>query len=260
LARFERLQGTPWDAAAAFIEERAGAGLTMGALARRAGLSANAAARLASDLAREGIAVLVNDTLFGAAFVKARMAGLLDAVAQHHRASPHSEGLPREEARERFFGTASPLLFPHVLHVLAGAGQLVVRDVLSLPGKGVTLTSEEAKAQAALERLFRDAGLAPPALPDAAAAARVSTAVADRVVRLLLRQKRLTKIDALLFHTETLERLKQDMSALKAADPNVDVAAFKNRFGVTRKYAIPLLEWLDRERITRRIGDSRIVI
>jgi selenocysteine-specific elongation factor len=52
------------------------------------------------------------------------------------------------------------------------------------------------------------------------------------------------------------------MSALKAAHaaPNVDVAAFKDRFGVTRKYAIPLLEWLDRERITRRIGDSRIVI
>jgi selenocysteine-specific elongation factor len=86
--------------------------------------------------------------------------------------------------------------------------------------------------------------------------------VADRVVRLLLRQKTLTKVDALLFHTETLERLKHEMSALKAAHaaPNVDVAAFKDRFGVTRKYAIPLLEWLDRERITRRVGDSRIVL
>jgi selenocysteine-specific elongation factor len=261
-ARFERLQGASRDAAVAFVEERAAAGLTIAALARRAGLPADTAARLASDLAREAVAVLVGDTLFGAAIVKALTARLVDGVAQHHRASPHSEGLPREEARERFFGAASPALFPHVLRVLADAGQLVVRDVLSLPGKGVTLTSEETDAQAALERVFRDAGLAPPALPDAAAAARVPTAVADRVVRLLLRQKTLTKIDALLFHTETLERLKHDMSALKAAHAaaNVDVAAFKDRFGVTRKYAIPLLEWLDRERITRRVGDSRIVL
>jgi selenocysteine-specific elongation factor len=40
----------------------------------------------------------------------------------------------------------------------------------------------------------------------------------------------------------------------------VDVAEFKNRFGVSRKYAIPLLEYLDRERVTRRVGDVRVVL
>ncbi len=260
--RFGRLNSSAREAALAFIDERGATGLPIPALARRAGLSVDAAASLASNLAQERLAVLVADMLFSAALVKALAARLVRAVEQHHGAAPHSEGLPREEARERVFGAAAPVLFPQVLADLADAGTLVVRDRISLPGRGVTLTAEETVARTALERVFRDAGLAPPGIQEAASAARVSSELADRVVRLLLRQKTLTKVDALLFHTETLERLKHDMSALKAADapPTLDVAGFKDRFGVTRKYAIPLLEWLDRERITRRVGDSRIVI
>ena len=87
-------------------------------------------------------------------------------------------------------------------------------------------------------------------------------AVADRVTKLLLRQKTLVKLDTLLFHGDALERLKQEVRALKGQGgrATVDVAGFKERYGVSRKYAIPLLEWLDRERITRRTGDARIVL
>jgi selenocysteine-specific elongation factor len=72
----------------------------------------------------------------------------------------------------------------------------------------------------------------------------------------------LVKVDTLLFHEEVLKRLKQDVAALKSsgADARLDVAAFKQRFGVTRKFAIPLLEYLDRERVTRRVGESRVVL
>jgi selenocysteine-specific elongation factor len=47
---------------------------------------------------------------------------------------------------------------------------------------------------------------------------------------------------------------------MKAAQATLDVAAFKERFGVSRKFAIPLLEWLDRERVTRRVGDARVIL
>jgi selenocysteine-specific elongation factor len=47
---------------------------------------------------------------------------------------------------------------------------------------------------------------------------------------------------------------------MKGTAAKVDVAAFKERYGVSRKYAIPLLEWLDRERVTRRTGDARVVL
>jgi selenocysteine-specific elongation factor len=91
----------------------------------------------------------------------------------------------------------------------------------------------------------------------------VSSAVADRVLKLLQRQKVLVRLDTLLFHDEALKQLKADVAALKAAagaSARIDVATFKERFGVTRKYAIPLLEYLDRERLTRRVGDARVIL
>ena len=83
------------------------------------------------------------------------------------------------------------------------------------------------------------------------------------MVKLLLRQKVLVRVDMLLFHDEALRQLKDEVAALKASAggaARIDVATFKERFGVTRKFAIPLLEYLDRERVTRRMGDTRVVL
>ena len=72
------------------------------------------------------------------------------------------------------------------------------------------------------------------------------------------------KIDTLLFHDEALKALKAQVAALKAGgkpeDAKIDVATFKARFDVSRKFAIPLLEYLDRERVTRRVGDVRLIL
>jgi selenocysteine-specific elongation factor len=82
------------------------------------------------------------------------------------------------------------------------------------------------------------------------------------VAKLMVRQKTLVKVDTLVFHGDALERLKHDVRGMKAeaGAPTVDVARFKERYGISRKYAIPLLEWLDRERVTRRVGDARVVL
>jgi selenocysteine-specific elongation factor len=73
----------------------------------------------------------------------------------------------------------------------------------------------------------------------------------------------LVKVDVLLFHDEALRRLKAEIAGMKLAGgraARLDVASFKERFGVSRKFAIPLLEYLDRERLTRRDGDSRVIL
>jgi selenocysteine-specific elongation factor len=103
--------------------------------------------------------------------------------------------------------------------------------------------------------------LSPPDIATAASTAGIATSVADRVSKLLVRQKTLVKVDTLLFHVQSLDRLKQEVKALKGQGAaKVDVAGFKERYGVSRKYAIPLLEWLDRERVTRRVGDARVIL
>ncbi|NUR54654.1 MAG: selenocysteine-specific translation elongation factor [Acidobacteria bacterium] len=261
-ARFARLNGTTADAVHWFVEERAGAGLSLDEAARRSGLTVAEATAIASELAAHGRVMRIGSRLFDAALVRTLETRLLAAVDEHHRGDAMSEGWPREEARGRVFGRAAAELFDDVLARLGAAGTLVVRDRLAIPGRGSSLTPEEAHAASTLDRAFLDARFAPPDLASAASAAGLPAALADRVARHLQRQKRLVKIDTLLFHADALAQLKREVMLMKESGSaaRVDVAAFKERYGISRKYAIPLLEWLDRERVTRRVGDARVIL
>jgi len=84
---------------------------------------------------------------------------------------------------------------------------------------------------------------------------------AQKIVTLLLRDKLLVKIsDELVFHRSALQQLRRLVADQKAKSPKMDVAKFKELTGVSRKYAIPLLEYLDRERVTKRVGDTREIL
>ncbi len=264
LGRFRHLDGSGDPdgidrAVLTFVAERGQAGLPSSALLRRAGLSRVAADATIRRLEGRRQIVQVADLLVAPSVLQALSDKLLAALKAHHNSQPLSEGLPREEARERIFGRASPHIFDHVLSRLAAEQKIVARDRLALAGHQVSLSAEESQARDAIERLFKEAGLAPPDPTAMQAAARAPAAVVDRMAALLVRQKRLVKLDSLFFHADALAGLKADVRGMKG-HARVDVSAFKERYGITRKYAIPLLEYLDRERVTRRVGDSRIVL
>ena len=260
--RFTRLNGGDEQAVVAFVQERGASGLDAEALSRRAGMTTADVSRVCADLVKAGALAAVGREVFSATVVETLERRLLAAIAEHHRSNPIVEGLPREEARERIFGQAPHALFEDVLRRLIAQGKVTGRDRLAQPGRGVSLTAEEARAHEGLDRVFRTAGLAPPDVAGAASAAGVPAAVADRISKLLVREKTLVRVDTLLFHAAALEQLKQEVRDLKGQGTpvKVDVAGFKERYGVSRKYAIPLLEWLDRERVTRRVGDARVVL
>jgi selenocysteine-specific elongation factor len=250
------------EAVTVYIRERAGAGLPKTALVSRAGLAPAPAAALINKLVQSGDVVAVADLLVSATVVGQLSERLIQELEAHHRANPLSEGMPREEARERVFGRVALPVFEHVLERLVAARRIVARDRLALEGHSVSLSPEEARVQEHLLALYRHANLAPPDAAAAAVSAGSSKETVERVMKLLLRQRVLVKVDTLVFHAQALESLKQDVRTLKAlgSSARVDVTAFKEKYGITRKYAIPLLEFLDRERITRRVGDSRVVL
>jgi selenocysteine-specific elongation factor len=123
---------------------------------------------------------------------------------------------------------------------------------------------EDEPLRAQVEAVVRQARLTPPDGEAIATEARLPRPVVDRLIVELVRAGRLVRLGTLTFHREPLDALKAELKGLAAAAPgtkvHVDVAAFKTRYGVSRKYAIPLLEWLDRERVTRRVGEARIVL
>ena len=84
---------------------------------------------------------------------------------------------------------------------------------------------------------------------------------AQQIVTLLLRDRTLVKVnEELVFHRQALEELKAKLVEMKKTSPKLDISRFKDMTGVTRKYAIPLLEYLDREHVTRRVGDERVIL
>jgi selenocysteine-specific elongation factor len=90
---------------------------------------------------------------------------------------------------------------------------------------------------------------------------KVDRVRAQKIVTLLLRDKVLIKIsDDLVFHRSALEALRRQIAAYKLQSSKIDVAKFKELTGITRKYAIPLLEYLDRKRVTKRVGDAREIL
>jgi selenocysteine-specific elongation factor len=262
-ARFSRLGAAPdrREAVMVFIEERAGAGLPRTALVGRAGLTPADAAAVMRELLEAQIVTAVGELLVSSAFLRERGDALMQAVKAHHATQPLSPGLPREEARERLFGRAAPEVFDHVVDGLQAAGKLIARDTLSVVGHQLSLSREELAARDSLGALFRAAALAPPDPKQAHSAAAVDAGVAERMLKLLVREKVLIRIDDLLFHADALVKLKSDLKARKEnGDTRLDVALFKDRYGITRKFAIPLLEYLDRERVTRRVGDARVIL
>jgi selenocysteine-specific elongation factor len=269
LARFGELVGTDEHALRVMLDERGREGLPLIALGTRLGLRGDAAmAAMAEritgtrDGQQTGYAVRIGDLLISRAVI-VRLSGLLVAqVKAHHAAQPDSEGLPREEARDRLDVTAR--VFDFIVERLTAAGTLGGRDRLALPAHRAAVPDVDAAALARAESIVRDAGLKPPDAAEFAQQMGLPAAAADRLIQFLVRQKRLVKIGALVFHTDALTLLKDETRALKAGAVNgratVDVASFKTRYGVSRKFAIPLLEYLDRERVTRRAGDERIVL
>jgi selenocysteine-specific elongation factor len=130
-----------------------------------------------------------------------------------------------------------------------------------LPGRGVVMQDEEAESKKSIEDAFAVAGLRVPALHEVIAGLRVDKTRAQKIVTLLMKDKVLVKIsDGLVFHRGALEELRRLVAAQKARSPKMDVAKFKELTGVSRKYAIPLLEYLDRERVTKRVGDAREIL
>jgi selenocysteine-specific elongation factor len=259
--RFARLSQGSAAAATAMIVEAGLQGLPVAQLGSRVACPADEQVELLEEWQRSGTAVRVGDVLVDGGRLAAVADQLLAVVRQHHAGHPLEEGIPREEVRERLFSTAAPGVFEHVLAALSRTQQIVARDRVALRGHTLAFTDEEAGARDAMVRLVGEAGLSPPDGAELAARIGARKEVVDRVANLLVRQKVLVRIGDLLFHAAALAQLKHEVQSLKQHNTDrIDVATFKDRYQVSRKYAIPLLEFLDRERITRRVGDARLIL
>ncbi|HYG11657.1 MAG TPA: selenocysteine-specific translation elongation factor [Pyrinomonadaceae bacterium] len=190
-------------------------------------------------------------------------------VEAHHKREPLQRGLARETLRERLFAHVAPEIFRSVLAAAEGAGLLVSeRDIVRAGGHTLALSAADSELHARLEQIYREAALEAPTFDDALARAaggkQIAREHARKILQLLIDSGALVRVsNELLVHREALARLVETLGEYAARhEPErlIDVAAFKDLANVSRKYAIPLLEYLDRARITRRAGDRRLIL
>jgi selenocysteine-specific elongation factor len=194
---------------------------------------------------------------------------LIDQLEKFHAANPLVTGLPKEDLRSRT-GAGGPLrpvapstlLFNALLHALAAQGKIDVQgETVRLAGRKVQMTPEEQAAKEQISEAFEKRGLEVPSPQEVLAKLRIDRLRAEKLLQILLRENVLCKVnEELIFHRSALRQLKDLLARRKAQSNRINVTVFKEITGLSRKYAIPLLEYLDREHVTRRQGDERIIL
>jgi selenocysteine-specific elongation factor len=262
IARLQRLRQSEQDAVMAAIEEAGLSGLPLPQLSGRMGVASNQRQALVERLVHASLVSEIGSTLVAASRLSAVNEAVVAAVTRYHAGHPLEEGMPREEVRERLFARAPLPVFEDVLRVLTDRKRIIARDRIALAGHNVALTRDEARARDAMVETLRAAKLTPPDPSMLATQIGVPLEVVTRIATLLVRRSELVRAGDLLFHESAMKQLKSEIQSLKESGvtTTIDVASFKDRYNITRKYAIPLLEYLDRERVTRRVGDTRKIL
>ncbi|MEI9971088.1 MAG: selenocysteine-specific translation elongation factor [Ignavibacteriota bacterium] len=252
--RLTRLEGSDAAARIALLVRGSEFGAGVPELMARTGLTED---RLAQAARNAALLVLADSWYVDRDWFGSARGKLVDAVGKFHRENPLVAGIAKQDLRARVMARVPPFVLDALL---AAAAEIVVEgETVRLRTHTVVLREDEERALAAIERTFESAGLAVPPMSEALAASGVESKRARTLLETLVRRKRLLRINQeLVFHAGAIEQLRQILKPRKAQ--HFGVGEFKEWTGISRKYAIPLLEFLDRQHITRREGDRRLIL
>jgi selenocysteine-specific elongation factor len=242
------------------IARRGHSGISLERLVTETGWSPDVIRAELEASIKNGAAAKLGDHFLASAALSSLKSSLLSGLEHFQTQNPLSPGISQQTLREKVAVEAD--IFSAVIAELVKEGKVEsVGDIVHLRGRGVVMKDEEAESRKTIEQAFSAAGLKVPALKDVLASLRIDKSRAQKLVTLLMRDKVLIKVsDDLVFHQGALNELRKKLAAQKASSPKIDVGRFKELTGISRKYAIPLLEYLDRERVTKRVGDERVIL
>ncbi len=241
------------------ILRRGTSGISIAGLTVETGLKQDAIrTRLAPMIQDQRLLLIASDLLITHDAIR----GATDIVAREFESLLQNSGVSdakRSELRSRTGLRAE--VFEHAVKLLEHEKKIQKRNEFLLPSEAsVPRLAQEQERLSAVARAFKTSGLAAPSPAALAAELGIDQPEMRRLVTILLREKTLIRLgdDSLLVHQFALAELKQKFEGMRGQA--IDVSRFKQLTGVSRKYAIPLLEYLDRERIMKKQGEQRVVL
>jgi len=250
----------------AAITERAVLGITFEEIVARTGWLEDEIRSAANTLSQTSRVKIVSAEplvlLSGTGFDEVRRK-IAARIEKFHKENPLLPGISREDLRSSLGRRVRPETFRAALDELLAQKVLEAQgEIVKRAGAAIHLDPEEARAKEQIEKAFAIAGLAVPAVKEVLSKLPVEARRAEKILQILLRDKILVRVTAeLIFHHDALAQLRDRLSVFrKTKGDHISVPGFKELTGISRKYAIPLLEYLDRERVTRRAGDERVIL
>ena len=251
-----------------FVRASGVRGLRLADLAAATGWTNQVLANVAIAVEKTGSVVEVGGLYIARDSFDRLSAALLTELERHHKREPLARGMLRETLREKVFTHSAPELFSGVIAQLEGKGKVVSeKDIVRSSTHSVGLSDQDMVLSKRIEQIYLGAGVEAPSLDDAMTKANVPAAQraqARKLLQLLLDDRKLVRIQGDMFmHSQVVQDLKTKLHTYASQhepDRLIDVPTFKDLAGVSRKYAIPLLEYFDREQVTRRAGDKRLIL
>ena len=251
----------------AFVQTSSDRGLKLNDLAAATGWTNEVLAHVASEVQKTGSVIEVG----GLFIARSNLDRLSDAVVaeleRYHKREPLARGMLRETLREKLFAHSAPELFNGVIARLETQTRVVSeKDIVRSSKHSVGLSEQDTELKKRIEQLYLAAGVEAPTVDEVMTTANVPApqrSQARKILQLLIDDRTLVRIHGEMFmHAKVVQDLKAKLHTYAAQhEPErlIDVPAFKDLAGVSRKYAIPLLEFFDREQVTRRAGDKRLI-
>jgi selenocysteine-specific elongation factor len=171
------------------------------------------------------------------------------------------EGLSREELKQRVSAELDPKIHARLVQTLVERNKAELeKDLLRLPGRGRILTVSEEGSRVKLLAALAKAGLSPPRVDELAQALSLPQPKLLELLKVCAAERALVKVsDALYFDRQAVEGLKERLVAHLQASNEITTQAFKELVGQSRKFVIPLSEYFDREKVTLRVGEKRVL-
>jgi len=242
------------------------AGSTLADLVMRTGWPEKEIRKMVANLAAQREARVVSEQSFlvvSPEVVASCADRLSKEVERFHRVNPLVEAISKEDLRTRCASALHADIFRAALEDAVSAGKLALAgDVVKRAGRSVELQPGEARAKEQIEREFARGGLAAPGIEAVLTALSMEMNQAQKIFQLLLRERVLLKISSdVVLHHQAVDHARALLAEYKRTrGDRLAVADFKELAGVSRKYAIPLLEYFDRAGVTRRVGDYRVIL
>jgi selenocysteine-specific elongation factor len=262
VARLTLLQeGAPEAVLEEHVRQTGTDGVRFGALTGRVPFGPARVRDLLESLRADGRVVVLDRDWFVHRDGLARIRDLaVTALEEFHRVNPLRGGMSREELRGRA-GAPDERVFAHLLTSLNDEGIVrAERDKVRLASHEVRLSPDQRRLVDHLEENFLSAGAAPPSPEEALTRAGLSGNEEHALFQLLVEERKLVRVkESLFFHAGALDKIQDKLVALLRERKEIGPGDIKDLLGISRKYAIPLLEYFDARRVTARVGERRVL-